>query len=78
MDQETVDQMAQLDQQINNLNLNSQVSPDDLREVQDQRSAIDSKAVQFKEAEQKRNEEFKRDVMRDMNSLRSKIERLLS
>lgn len=78
MDQEIVDQMTQLDQQIDNLNLNAQIKVEDLRTIQEQRSAIDSKSVQFKEAEQKRVEEFKRDITQDINRLRTRLERLLS
>lgn len=78
MDQEIVNEMRDLDTQINNLNLSPVVKTDELKDLQDLRSAVDTKIRHFKEAEQRRVEEFKSDIRQAMNSIKARIERLQS
>lgn len=73
MDPELVGLVSQLDQTINNLPLNSAVSADKIRDLQNKRSNLDKEMADFRADLDRRNDSFKSRLKSQIDSIQDQI-----
>ncbi|MEO6729065.1 MAG: hypothetical protein ABIM99_04025 [Candidatus Dojkabacteria bacterium] len=73
MDPQTASILSQLDNQINSLLTNQNITNDEMRDIQAKQKAIHDKAIAFRQRLSSETESFVKSLVSDINSLNGVI-----